>query len=186
MMNLHLNAAPNAGAMLSPTGLAAANDLIDLGLEPIVNIDDDDVANAVRATSTAFVSSSLTSRALPLLLSSIPHSQMLQPKKKKARNSINGDPQWEMMDAPAVIGEELTMKLCGLANVVGEDDLTALGAAKNAGFAAHIDSCAEDGGGWSLQGGDRGRIHEVSFICRCRIRRCEKFVICAGSNLGGK
>ena len=61
---------------------------------------------------TAFVSSSLTSRALPLLLSSIPHSQMLQPKKKKARNSINGDPQWEMMDAPAVIGEELTMKLC--------------------------------------------------------------------------
>ena len=68
---------------------------------------------------------------------------MLQPKKKKARNSINGDPQWEMMDAPAVIGEELTMKLCGLANVVGEDDLTALGAAKNAGFAAHIDSCAE-------------------------------------------
>ena len=53
MMNLHLNAAPNAGAMLSPTGLAAANDLIDLGLEPIVNIDDDDVANAVRAQRPA-------------------------------------------------------------------------------------------------------------------------------------
>ena len=149
---------------------------------------------------------------------------MLQPKKKKARNSINGNPQWEMMDAPAVIGEELTMKLCGLANVVGEDDLTALGAAKNAGFAAHIDSCAEDGGGWSLacskagevstvtgdvswifgckcrhslncpakcrggrsQRGDVPQDRKLSLICRCRIRRCEKFVICAGSNLGGE
>lgn len=48
-MSLALHGNDTDGNMLSPAGMAAAGDLLDLGLEPIANIDDDDPANNVRA-----------------------------------------------------------------------------------------------------------------------------------------
>ena len=48
-MSLVPHADQNHGMLLSPGGMEAAQDLIDLGLEPIADLGDEDVANAVSA-----------------------------------------------------------------------------------------------------------------------------------------
>ena len=107
------------------------------------------------------------------------HAQVLQRKAKKARHSINGDPKLVFVDAPAVIGEELTMKLCGLADVIG-DGLTALGAARNARFGGKIDTLAEDGGGWSLACAKSGEVSsitgDITWKFRCKSHNSLQFL----------
>lgn len=174
-MSLVPNNDPNAGILASPNARAAADDLLELGLEPIANIDDDDDANSVRvfivraAPGLGYLS--LQRHALSLTISSTLHSQAVLNKPKKARHSLNGDPMWRMVEAPAVIGDALTMKLCGLANVVGED-LSPMKAAKDAGFGTFIDSLAMDGGGWSLACKASGEVSaltgDVTWVYRCK------------------
>jgi hypothetical protein len=48
-MSLVLHNDPNNQNLLSPGGMEGANDLFELGLEPVVDPDDDDDGNNVRA-----------------------------------------------------------------------------------------------------------------------------------------
>lgn len=97
--------------------------------------------------------------------------QALLGRIRKARKSEHGDPCWVMQETPSVIGEEVGMKLAGLANLVGEE-FTALQAARDAGFAKIIDSLAEDGGGWSLACAKAGEVssitHDITWVYRCK------------------
>ena len=60
-MSLTLHGDVNTHTVLSPAGIAAANDLLDLGLEPLAALDDDDGGVHVRAAPAP------TSALLPLV-----------------------------------------------------------------------------------------------------------------------
>jgi hypothetical protein len=64
---------------------------------------------------------------------------------------VNGDPKWQMMGHPVVLGADDGAKLCGLCDVTGETT-SVLQMAKDVGFTILIDKAAEDGGGWTLAG----------------------------------
>ena len=60
-MSLTINGDVNTNIVLWPAGMAAANDLLDLGLEPVAALDDDDGGVHVRAAPA------LMSALLPLV-----------------------------------------------------------------------------------------------------------------------
>ena len=80
-MSLMPNNDPNAGILASPTALAAADDLLGLGLEPIADIDDDDDPNSVSVliirAAPGLGSLSLQRYALSLTIPSTLHPQAI-------------------------------------------------------------------------------------------------------------
>lgn len=74
---------------------------------------------------------------------------------------MNGDPKWQMMGHPVVLGADDGAKLCGLCDVTGETT-SVLQMAKDVGFTILIDKAAEDGGGWTLAGAKCGDVSTVT------------------------
>ena len=76
-----------------------------------------------------------------------------------------------MQEVPSVLGEDVGMKLSGLANIVGEE-FSAMKVAKEVGFAKIIDDLAEDGGGWSLACAKTGEVSsitgDITWVFRCK------------------
>jgi hypothetical protein len=75
--------------------------------------------------------------------------QVMPRPSKKARNSINGDPDWKPQTAPVVLEEDLVNIL---KEGVDRDGVKkgVLDVAYEAGLGIKLDELADDGGGWTL------------------------------------
>ena len=98
-------------------------------------------------------------------------AQVLVSSAKKPRKSLNGDPDWHMMEAPAILGDSIGAQLSGLSDLQGEP-LTAMSVAMNAGFCTYITEYEQGGGGWSLAckkaGVTSSITNDIAWTYRCK------------------
>ena len=98
-------------------------------------------------------------------------AQALVNSAKRPRKSLNGDPDWHMMEAPAILGDSIGARLMGLSDLQGET-LTAMSVAKDAGFGEYITEYEQGGGGWALAckkaGVTSSITNDITWTYRCK------------------
>jgi hypothetical protein len=101
--------------------------------------------------------------------------QVMPRPSKKARNSINGDPDWKPQTAPVVLEEDLVNIL---KEGVDRDGVKkgVLDVAYEAGLGIKLDELADDGGGWTLACSKAGAIssmtYDITWTLKCRSANC--------------